>query len=96
VLGALDDTVTLKAVRITPYVGLIPDPYPFRVHADEVDYLIEVPLVDFLDPTRLRVEELPHPDGYIRPVYFYTMGDELIWGATARIVKEWLDAMLAE
>lgn len=95
-LGALDDTVTLRAMRITPFVGVIPYPYPFRVHADEVDYLIEVPLADFLDPARLRVEELPYPDGTTHAVYFYTMGDEVIWGATARIVKEWLDAMLAE
>lgn len=95
-LGTLDDTVTLKAMRITPFVGVIPYPYPFQVHADEVDYLIEVPLADFLDPARMRVEELPYPDGATRPVYFYTMGEEVIWGATARIVKEWLDAMLAE
>jgi 8-oxo-dGTP pyrophosphatase MutT (NUDIX family) len=95
VLGALDDTLTLRPMRITPYVGLIPDPYPFALQADEVAYLIDVPLAYFLDPGRLRVEQMPHPDGVVRPVYFYTIGEELIWGATARIVKEWLDAMLS-
>ena len=93
VLGALDDTLTLRAMRITPYVGLIPDPYPFVVQPEEVAYLLDVPLAEFLDPARLRVEEMPHPDGVTRPVYFYSVGGELIWGATARIVKEWLDAM---
>ena len=93
VLGTLDDTVTLKAMRITPYVGLIPDPYPFVVQPDEVAYLLDVPVAEFLNPARLRVEEMPHPDGVTRPVYFYTVGGELIWGATARIVKEWLDVM---
>jgi 8-oxo-dGTP pyrophosphatase MutT (NUDIX family) len=94
VLGALDDTVTLKAMRITPYVGLIPDPYPFVVHPGEVAYLLDVPLLHFLDPAKLRVQDMPHPDGVTRPVYFYHMGEELIWGATARIIKEWLDAMV--
>lgn len=93
VLGALDDTLTLKAMRITPYVGLIPDAYPFVVHPGEVAYMLDVPLAHFLDPGRLRVEDLPHPDGVRRPVYFYHVGGELIWGATARILKEWLDAM---
>ena len=93
VLGALDDTVTLKNVRITPYVGLIPADYTFAVHPDEVAYLIEVPVAEFLDPDRLRAEDLPHPDGHTRTVYFYDVGEEVIWGATARIVKEWLDAM---
>ena len=36
---------------------------------------------------------MPHPDGHTRAVYFYDVGQEVIWGATARIVKEWLDAM---
>ncbi|MFN3431468.1 MAG: NUDIX hydrolase [Candidatus Sericytochromatia bacterium] len=94
VLGALDDTVTLRAMRITPYVGLIPEPYPFTLQTDEVAYLLDVPLAHFLDPSRLRIEEMRHPDGVVRPVHYYTMGSELIWGATARIVKEWLDAML--
>jgi len=30
-------------------------------------------------------------DGVVRPVYFYEYGGERIWGATARIVKDYLD-----
>jgi 8-oxo-dGTP pyrophosphatase MutT (NUDIX family) len=93
VLGALDDTATLRDVRITPYVGLIPEDYVFAVQTEEVAYLIEVPVAEFLDPDRLRIEHLPHPDGHTRDVLFYDVGREVIWGATARIVKEWLDAM---
>lgn len=96
VLGPLDDGITLGKFRITPFVGVIPDAYAFKPDPREVDYLIEVPLRDFLNPALLRVEEHVYPDGVARPVYFYAMGDEVIWGATARIIKHWLDALALE
>lgn len=96
VLGPLDDSITLGKFRITPYVGMIPADYAFVPDPREVDYLIEVPLRDFLDPGLLRTEEHVYPDGVTRPVYFYTMGDEVVWGATARIIKHWLDALTRE
>lgn len=93
VLGPLDDTMTLGRFRITPFLGVIPDPYPFRVDVTEVDRLIEVPLAYFLDPARVRVERMPFPDGALHPVHFYSVGEEVVWGATARIIHEWLSWM---
>lgn len=93
VLGPLDDTMTLGRFRITPFLGVIPDPYPFRLDPTEVDRLIEVPLGYFLDPARVRVERMPFPDGALHPVHFYDVGDDVVWGATARIIHEWLSWM---
>ena len=94
VLGILDDLQTLSIFRITPVVGAIADHYPFRSDPREVAEIFDLPLAFFLDPDRLTVRHLAYPDGRDRPVYFYDAGPErTIWGATARIVKSWLDAL---
>jgi 8-oxo-dGTP pyrophosphatase MutT (NUDIX family) len=94
VLGALDDTVTLATDRITPFLGVIPQPYPFRFDPAEVAYLLDVPVRSFLEPERLRIEAFARPDGSTRDVYFYTFESpsrtDVVWGATARIITEWL------
>lgn len=96
VLGALDDLTTLKRHRVTPFVGVVPDGYPYRLEPAEVDHLLEVPVAAFLEPERLRVEWVPYPDGGRREVFFYDVGGQTVWGATARIVKTWLDELMAE
>src|SRR5262245_37876935 len=57
ILGALDDVeATVSGFVITPFVGLIPYPYPLRLNAHEIAELVLVPLATFCDPTRLREE----------------------------------------
>jgi len=90
-LGALDDTETF-ATRfvITPWVGVIRAPVVWRPDGEEIEKVIEVPLAALLEPANFRVEHWAR-DGVVRPVYFYEYGGERIWGATARIVKDYLD-----
>lgn len=90
-LGALDDTETF-ATRfvITPWVGVIRAPVVWRPDGEEIEKVIEVPLAALLEPANFRVEYWAR-DGVVRPVYFYEYGGERIWGATARIVKDYLD-----
>jgi 8-oxo-dGTP pyrophosphatase MutT (NUDIX family) len=91
VLGALDDTETV-ATRfvITPFVGLVREPVAFRADGREIEKVIEAPLAALLAPGNFRVEQWQR-DGVRRPVYFYEVGGETIWGATARILKAYLD-----
>lgn len=97
VLGALDDIETVYGVRVTPYVGLIPDDYPYVLQAAEVAHLIELPVSFFLDPARRRVEQWLAADGRPRDVHFYDREVEPpVWGATARIVALWLEGMAAD
>lgn len=93
VLGALDDILTYRGARITPYVGVVPADYPFAPDPAEVAEVVKLPLADFARPDFLRVEERLYPDGVRRPVYFFQMGPYLVWGATARIIKEGLSAV---
>ncbi len=90
-LGALDDTETF-ATRfvITPWVGVIRAPVVWRPDGEEIEKVIEVPLAALLEPANVRVEHWAR-EGVVRPVYFYEYGGERIWGATARIVKDYLD-----
>ena len=90
IIGVLDDIVTVTEFIITPFVGLFPYPYPFKVSEIEIAELIEVPLSFFL-----------REDTYSEKVIFRMNREEMvdvfqyenhiIWGATARILKQFLD-----
>src|SRR5215831_3350744 len=89
-LGTLSPIVTVTNFFVRPFVGAIPSPYPFRIAEQEIAELIEVPVAAMLDPKALETKALPGRD---EPVLFYHHGDHVIWGATARIQKELLDAL---
>ena len=91
ILGGLDDIVTVSTgFVITPYVGIIPYPYPFQINADEVAELILVPLGALMDERCVRASEVTWEGKKITTYHFHYQGD-IIWGATARILKEFLD-----
>ncbi len=90
-LGQLDEYDTVvSGYRVTPFVGVVPYPYPFRRDAREVDQLIEIPLRRLLDPSifESRVFE---SQGRSRTIFFYNAGEHLVWGATAAMVHDLLD-----
>lgn len=97
VWGQLDDIVTITNFVVTPYVGRVtePAPYPFAPNAIEVAELVAVPLPHLHDPSALNLEPAPwrDPDGRSRlvPPPSYTFGEHLIWGATARVLRQFLD-----
>ena len=61
----------------------------------EVAEVIQVPLRIFMDPSRLRIEQRTYP-GVDPEVYFYSYGTHQIWGLTARIIKDFLEALNPE
>ena len=90
ILGTLDDIVTVTEFIVTPFVGVVPYPYPFKLSPVEIAELIEVPLATLLDPSCLGEREILQNDGK-RMVEAYQYKDHNIWGATARILKQFLD-----
>ncbi len=96
ILGTLDDTET-RATQfvITPFVGVIRDPLIYTPDGKEIERVLEVPLEALLDPANFRVE-MWERNGEVQPVYFYEYGGETIWGATARILKQFLDLVFPE
>jgi 8-oxo-dGTP pyrophosphatase MutT (NUDIX family) len=94
IIGVLDDIVTITEFIVTPIVGLFPYPYPFKVSEVEIAELIEVPLASLLKKDCFNEREIFR--GSEREiVYAYQYGKHIIWGATARILKQFLDLILS-
>ena len=91
ILGELDDTISVTSnYIISPFAALIPWPYQFKVSEEEIEELIEVPISALLDRDCQRQEtEIIEGEAVIS--YFYDYQGRVIWGATARILKEFLD-----
>jgi 8-oxo-dGTP pyrophosphatase MutT (NUDIX family) len=92
VLGALDDLQTVTDFSVTPFVGIIPHPFSYRLNSAEVEAVIEVPLTFLRDRDKLRVEPVEYK-GELRDVLFWDYGSHVIWGATARILKGFIDLL---
>jgi 8-oxo-dGTP pyrophosphatase MutT (NUDIX family) len=94
-LGELDDCCTISSsFCISPFVGLIPYPYSFRINREEIEDIIEIPLAALRDEKKLR-EEVRQRNGPPYLVYFYEFQGQTIWGATARILKQLVDLIFA-
>lgn len=91
VLGELDDvpTETTNYV-ITPFVVLIPYPYEFKLDPNEVEEIIEIPVSVLLDRDRLHRQRLVLA-GKSLDLDIYRYQGRVIWGATARILHQFLD-----
>ena len=98
IVGALDDCPTfVTGYVISPVVGVI-DPlaftaagrYPWNPSPAEIAALHELPLDDFRDPRNLRVE-MREREGVAYELYWYTVQDTVVWGATARILHQLIE-----
>jgi 8-oxo-dGTP pyrophosphatase MutT (NUDIX family) len=90
IIGVLDDIVTITEFIVTPVVGLFPYPYPFKISEVEIAELIEVPFSSLLDEDCFSEREIIRGAGK-EIVYAYQYENHVIWGATARILKQFLD-----
>jgi 8-oxo-dGTP pyrophosphatase MutT (NUDIX family) len=90
VLGRLSETLVLQtAFRLTPWVASVPYPYPYVAEPGEVDEILHVPLSALERPGVHRVEPR-EAYGMNLDVHYFTLGEDVLWGATARIVWELL------
>jgi 8-oxo-dGTP pyrophosphatase MutT (NUDIX family) len=91
VLGELDDMLTeISNYIISPFVALIPWPYQFKVDGWETDEIIEVPVSALRAKEYLR-QQTEIKGGQAVTSYFYHYQGRVIWGATARILHQFLD-----
>jgi 8-oxo-dGTP pyrophosphatase MutT (NUDIX family) len=93
VLGQLDDLLTTGSnYLVRPFVGIIPYPYPFELDKRETAYLIEVPF-HFLRQHNPPEQVIREHDGRTVQSFFFDYEDHVIWGATAKILKQFLDLL---
>jgi 8-oxo-dGTP pyrophosphatase MutT (NUDIX family) len=93
VLGELDDVFTaVSSFVITPVVGFVEgDVDDLRLAPDEVRSLLIVPVDRLLD-ARVHTTETRSVGEQQYRIHYYTIGDDVIWGATGRIVYQFLKA----
>ncbi len=94
VIGQLDEMITVSNFLVRPFVGRItvPGPYPFAHSEVEVAEILEVPLQHLRDEANVTVEPRLLQGREIL-AYSYVFGRHVIWGATARILKQFLDLL---
>ncbi len=92
ILGRFHDYISITEYRVRPFAGFISKPFTTLPQMHEVAEILQVPFRIFLDPGRLRVEKSPYVERE-QNVYFYSYGTHQIWGLTARIIKDFLEAL---
>ncbi len=93
VLGQLDDLLTTGSnYLVRPFVGTMPYPYPFVLDTRETASIIEVPLT-WLRQHNPPVEVQRQHAGRVVQSFFFDYDGHVIWGATAKIVKQFLDLL---
>lgn len=93
VLGKLSPIVTVTDFYVEPYVAAIPYPVQLKPSPEEVEELWEIPVAALMAPTAVEEREFP---GREEPVLFYHYGPKTVWGATARILSELLQALAGQ
>ncbi|HEX5855273.1 MAG TPA: CoA pyrophosphatase [Thermoanaerobaculia bacterium] len=89
-LGPLSPIETVTNFYVEPYVAAVPHPYVWKPAEAEIAEVIEAPIAALMDPAILEKKPMPGREGTI---LFYHYGKHVIWGATARILSELLEAL---
>lgn len=91
VLGELDDELSQTTnYVITPFVAIIPWPYRFKLSRDETEEIIGVPIPELLRQGYRR-QKIETGGGKSVVSDSYNCQGKIVWGATARILKKFLD-----
>jgi len=88
-LGAMESVHTrVTGVLIVPFVGVLGRDPQFTPNAAEIAEVLEYPLPDLAARS---AETQLHLGGRTIPTHMFNMDGNVIWGATARILRSFLD-----
>ncbi|MFX1282476.1 MAG: NUDIX hydrolase [Promethearchaeota archaeon] len=90
VLGLIDDLLTISKFVVTPVVGIIEDTKEVdaeEIPTQEIEYILNPLIYDLTNPEIFSIKEMKYQDNFIFKVPFFNYTEnEVIWGATARIL----------
>ncbi len=96
VMGELDDIETTTGFSVSPFVALIPYPYKFVKSPFEIADIFDVPVSALLDDANFKQTGTKNFEGEPTHTNFhYEYNGRIIWGATASILKQFLDVFRA-
>ena len=103
VVGYLTPIVTMASnSSIYPVVAIHTGTPEFVIDPNEVDRVFTVPLADllhveaFAEERWWRASRRPTTDDGSFPIFFFKVPGDLVWGATARILMEFLEVISQE
>jgi 8-oxo-dGTP pyrophosphatase MutT (NUDIX family) len=90
VVGRLDDIRTITRYAVRPFVARVPD-REYVPDEREVAEVVVLPVEALTNPDNYDSERRDHPHyGDIR-LHFFRVGDYVVWGATGRILVQFLE-----
>ncbi|MEK1904887.1 MAG: CoA pyrophosphatase [Pseudomonas sp.] len=87
VIGPLSPLVSRFGIRVTPYVGVVPDYVEYRANDDEIAAVFSVPLRFFCEDPREVTHRIDY-EGHSWYVPCYHYEGYKIWGLTAVMIVE--------
>jgi len=91
IVGELDNTPTAtSSYNILPFVAFIPYPYKFTLSHYEISEIFSVPISALLYKANKREEQYAFGNRIFEG-YSYEYEGKVIWGATAQIVRQFLE-----
>lgn len=94
-IGELDHLTTMSSQSfIVPFVGLLPGRPRLKASDEEVDAIIHVPIAELLEPANYR-REIWTFGGMRRPLHFFELIGDTVWGATGSMLVDFLTRITA-
>ncbi|MDO8520143.1 MAG: CoA pyrophosphatase [Deltaproteobacteria bacterium] len=90
-LGELGKITTPTGFQVTPFVGFLTGPAEYLPNPDEITEIFSVPVSHLLDLKNLKLVPRSHEGHNYHDAVFHFKTHE-IWGATGRIIVEFLEA----
>jgi len=94
ILGQSCPITTVTDYEVTPFVGILPWPYPLKLSNIEVEKTILIPIDWLIDPKNHQVKFWkPNPSAAegIPVIFFKEYLGDILWGVTAQIVLDFLE-----
>lgn len=82
--------------EIAPVVGLVEGSPPLRPSEAEVEEAFLIEVLHLFDPRTYWEEEWAPGEEEVWRMHFFDRGEDVIWGASARILVTFLEALAAE
>jgi len=82
-------TVTSRSF-IVPWVGALPGRPATTPNPGEVSAVLHVPVAELLDPAIYREERWEMPWAEDRPIFFFELVGDTVWGATGAMLRQLL------
>jgi 8-oxo-dGTP pyrophosphatase MutT (NUDIX family) len=90
-LGELDHLATITSRSfIVPFVAALPGRPETRANPAEVSEVLHVPVAELLDPAIFREERWTFPWAEDRPIFFFELVGDTVWGATGAMLRQLL------